>query len=51
MEINEFAAIKLVLIGTVLQVVDISVITGCVSAQYYFQLMQCSLQGILCDLG
>jgi hypothetical protein len=31
MEINEFASIKLVLVGTVLQVVNISVITGCVS--------------------
>lgn len=31
MEVNEFAAIKLVLVGTVLLVVDISVRTGYVS--------------------
>ena len=31
MEINEFAAIKLVLVGTPLLVVDTSVRTGCVS--------------------
>jgi hypothetical protein len=31
MEINEYAAIKLVLVGTLLLVGDISVRTGCVS--------------------